>query len=278
MILPAAGGIPSDRDAARLGLTWHGLPTRPEYRAIDKPGAAGRLQTAGVLLETNGDDASLPWSVPISLPFTHRIAIEEVTLSSKARYPSRHGLVGRHVKAEEAVAVAPKKGLAAAALEALTPGGKKGAAFFDRMFADLPPLTALDDDLEALANAMKDPNPADTTLDNPNVPAGFTYLGQFIDHDISLDLSPLSAKVEDPTMLENFRKPGLDLDCLYGAGLGPHRFLYRQDDPKFLIGTASASPDAQGGNIPELPNDLERTRHGVAMIGDHRNDENLVVA
>ena len=209
--------------------------------------------------------------------------------NTKIKYPSRHGLVGRHVKAEEAVPIAAKAAKAAVgeiattpATEPLsapvTPGGKKGHGFFDRMFPDLPPLTAQDTDLEALANAMKDPNPADPSLDNPNVPAGFTYLGQFIDHDISLDLTPLSAKIEDPTMLQNFRTPGLDLDCLYGSGLGPHRFLYRQDEPKFLIGTASQSPDAESANIPPLPNDLERTRHGVALIGDHRNDENLVVA
>jgi Animal haem peroxidase len=209
--------------------------------------------------------------------------------NTKITYPSRHGLVGRHVKAEEAVPIAAKAAKAAVgeiattpATDALsvpvTPGGKKGQGFFDRMFSDLPPLTAQDTDLEALANAMKDPDPTDPSLDNPNVPAGFTYLGQFIDHDISLDLSPLSAKIEDPTMVQNFRTPGLDLDCLYGSGLGPHRFLFRQDEPKFLIGTASQSPDAGGVDIPPLPNDLERTRHGVAMIGDHRNDENLVVA
>jgi hypothetical protein len=79
-------------------------------------------------------------------------------------------------------------------------------------------------------------------------------------------------------MLQNFRTPGLDLDCLYGAGPGPHRFLFARTEPKFLIGTASASPDAEGTSIPAIPNDLERTRHGVALIGDHRNDENLVVA
>ena len=157
-------------------------------------------------------------------------------------------------------------------------GGAKGQGFFDRMF-DLPPLTATENDLEALANAMIDVNPNSPALDNQTIPAGFTYLGQFIDHDISLDLSPLSAKQEDPTMIENFRTPGLDLDCLYGAGPGPHRFLYRQDAPKFLIGTADASPDVAGQpQIPSLPNDLERGRQGVALIGDHRNDENLVVA
>ena len=159
-------------------------------------------------------------------------------------------------------------------------GGKKGQAFFDRMFPKLPAFTASEDDLAALADAMKDAAPQTTAGDNPNVPAGFTYLGQFVDHDISLDLTPLSEKIEDPTMLQNFRTPGLDLDCLYGAGQGPHRFLYRRDKPQFLIGTASASQNVppNAPQVPDLPNDLERTRHGVALIADHRNDENLVVS
>jgi hypothetical protein len=203
---------------------------------------------------------------------------------------SRHGLVGRHVLAEEAVpapaqvAVTPEgvevamPVTAARAARAAKIGGAKGQGFFDRMF-NLPPLVAADADLEALATAMRDVNPNDPALDNQTIPAGFTYLGQFIDHDISLDLSPLSAKQQDPTMIENFRTPGLDLDCLYGAGPGPHRFLFRQDAPKFLIGKADASANTPGNpQIPDLPNDLERGRQGVALIGDHRNDENLIVA
>ena len=112
---------------------------------------------------------------------------------------------------------------------------------------DLPPLVATDNDLEALALAMRDVNPEQPRAgQHRRSPPGFTYLGQFIDHDISLDLSPLSAKQEDPTMIQNFRTPGLDLDCLYGAGPGPHRFLFRQDAPKFLIGTARPSPGRAG--------------------------------
>jgi hypothetical protein len=183
----------------------------------------------------------------------------------------RRGLDGRHVTAERAVPIA-------SAAHASTAGSARGPGFFDRMFPGLRPLVAREDDLAALAEAMKDLSPGDPALDNRAVPAGFTYLGQFIDHDITFDPSPLSAQAEDPAMLRHCRTPGLDLDSLYGAGLGPHRFLYRRDGPKFLYGTASASLDAEGALVPALPNDLERTRDGVALIGDHRNDEHLVVA
>jgi hypothetical protein len=54
--------------------------------------------------------------------------------------------------------------------------------------------------------------------DNPDVPGGFTYLGQFIDHDITLDVSSLQEMLVDPLCLENFRTPMLDLDAVYGSG------------------------------------------------------------
>lgn len=191
-------------------------------------------------------------------------------------------MLNRHVNAERAVPP-PSPTADEAADEAtlersfdLRPG--RSEAFFDRMFPKLDGMKASDEALAALAGAMKEATPNAPAHDNHHIPAGFTYLGQFIDHDITLDLTALSAKIDDPTMIRNFRTPGLDLDSLYGAGQGPHRFLYEKNGPKFLIGTASASADTVGTPIPAMPNDLERTRQGVALIGDHRNDENLLVS
>lgn len=163
-------------------------------------------------------------------------------------------------------------------------GANLHPGLFGKIFPSLKPLRAKDADLEKLANAMREENPTSAAGDNPKIPAGFTYLGQFIDHDITLDLTALSEKFEDPLQLDNFRSPGLDLDCLYGLGPGPHSHLFGRDTgnfapgPRFLIGTAHTSNDQNGQAIPSLPNDLERSRQGFALIGDHRNDENLVVA
>lgn len=162
---------------------------------------------------------------------------------------------------------------------------------FGRMF-DLPPLEVADDKLLALAAKMvDDPAPADVAKGDAAMPAGITYLGQFIDHDITLDTTSLSEKIEDPEGRENFRTPALDLDSLYGLGPGGSPHLYERDPatfavgPKLLIGTAAASPliDSSGnvvGQLPELPDhDLPRQpRTGIAVIGDPRNDENLLVA
>ena len=138
-----------------------------------------------------------------------------------------HGIAGRHPKREH--------------LDTLS--GHKDPGMFGRMFPRLPPLEVSDAKLQALAAAMLDPDPTDTTRDNPHVPAGFTYLGQFIDHDITLDLTSLSEKDKDPLGIENFRTPSLDLDAVYGLGPdgSPHLYARNPENtskhgPKLLIG------------------------------------------
>jgi hypothetical protein len=168
--------------------------------------------------------------------------------------------------------------------DALKLAGNRNPGKFGRLF-DLPPLVASDDALFALAQAMRDPNPSDAQGDNASIPAGFTYLGQFVDHDITLDLTPLEQQLEDLESVSNFRTPALDLDALYGAGPQVSPYLYQRDladgriGPKLLVGPTSDSPDATFQNIPGTDShDLPRTRHGRAAIGDERNDENLLVA
>ncbi len=207
----------------------------------------------------------------------------EIKVTTSEHTSPRHGMTKRRTVAEMAAALATST-IAPSARgterTAANIGGKKGARFFDRMFPNLPPLTASDDALFTLAQAMKDTAAQSPSGDNTKIPAGFTYLGQFVDHDITLDLTPLSGAQEDLEMIDNFRTPGLDLDCIYGSGIESHRFMFRRDDKaKFLIGTAKASVDVGfTSQIPALPNDLERNRHGAALIADHRNDENLLVA
>ena len=111
---------------------------------------------------------------------------------------------------------------------------------FGRMFPRLPALHVDDDKLVPLAQAMLDDDAA--AQDNPNIPAGFTYLGQFIDHDITLDLTSLGDKIRDPQAVQNFRTPSLDLDSVYGRGPDGSPHLYARDpannkaSPKLLIG------------------------------------------
>jgi hypothetical protein len=178
------------------------------------------------------------------------------------------------------------RGMTNASLRALAGNADPGK--FGLMFPHLEPLKIDDDALFELAQAMKDSvdgnGDLDPAGDNPNIPAGYTYLGQFIDHDITLDTTPLEQQKADPLATTNFRTPALDLDSLYGDGPGIHPYLYGRDiarrghNGELLIGKASGSKDKEGNLIPDLPNDLPRNQVGHALIGDERNDENLLVA
>src|SRR6266540_6956303 len=57
------------------------------------------------------------------------------------------------------------------------------------------------------------------TSSHSQVPAGFTYLGQFIDHDLTFDKTQVmfGAHVTTAQLLQA-RSPSLDLDSLYGGG------------------------------------------------------------
>ena len=180
-----------------------------------------------------------------------------------------HGTAGRH----------PTRNF----LDSLS--GHDDPGMFGRMFPRLEPLVVADEPLQKLADAMKDANPADPVGNNANIPAGFTYLGQFVDHDITLDLTSIGEKQADPQATENFRTPALDLDSVYGLGPDGSRQLYARNSatesgktpgPKFLIGKTINI--AAGGITGDHRNDLPRSPEGFALIGDHRNDENLVVA
>ena len=107
-------------------------------------------------------------------------------------------------------------------------------------------------------------------------PAGYTHLGQFIDHDLTFDLTPLaSAGKVDVDHMRNFRTPFLDLDHVYGGGPNLSPFLYKKGDrnrgaERFLIG--------RNRDLQSSDDDLPRNSEGTALVGDPRQDENLVVA
>lgn len=128
--------------------------------------------------------------------------------------------------------------------------------------------------VEALGRAMTDP-PGNANRDN-SIPSGYTYLGQFIDHDITRDAMSELKKVQSAIEIMNLRTPCLDLDSLYGDGPAAHPHLYDRNDPiKFLMGE-NGSPIPGGAANPDF--DLPRNSQGIAIIGDPRNDENLLVA
>ncbi|MDR5750339.1 MULTISPECIES: hypothetical protein [unclassified Caballeronia] len=83
---------------------------------------------------------------------------------------------------------------------------------------DIKKLAALADQMALGSNGTADDGP--DAEENLFVPAGYTYLGQFIDHDLTLDvtssLNPEDTSAEENRTPTNLRSPRFDLDCLYG--------------------------------------------------------------
>ena len=111
---------------------------------------------------------------------------------------------------------------------------------------------------------------------NPNNPAhtaGTTFMGQFLDHDMTFDLTSRLAVVTEPLASPNERTPALDLDSVYGGGPFADQELYvtgsrrsRERPTKLRI--------ESGGLFEDLPRNPDMS----AIIADPRNDENLMIA
>jgi hypothetical protein len=140
-----------------------------------------------------------------------------------------------------------------------------GEGMFGRLFPDLPRLEVPIEAALALG-AVGGPmdvsaeGPGIACTDNPRIPAGWAFFGQFIAHDITNDRQPLQSHEE---VGRNFRAPRLDLECVYGAGVTGQPYLYDKDDYDLLL----IGADDRGE-----PGDLPRNSQGLALIGDARND------
>lgn len=145
---------------------------------------------------------------------------------------------------------------------------------FGRMFPDLESLSLDDEILFAIGSPSDDNlNPAymeDSqfrgTDNNAEQEVGYTYFGQILTHDISLDLDSDLGGSNDPSRIRNRATPWLDLDTIYDHD-GTPAPRDPNDRAKLLLGN-------------HVGNDRDFARHpdGRAMIADRRNDENNNVA
>ena len=150
------------------------------------------------------------------------------------------------------------------------------------MFSELrgkpaQPSSDIEEGLARLGEAMVDNGPLVELESQPELPtAGYTYFGQFIDHDLTLDLTPLSNASEQIEQTQNFRTAFLDLDHLYGGGPNMSPFLYEignRNAERFLIGKTTETRGLKASD-----DDLPRNFQGIALTGDPRQDENLILA
>jgi hypothetical protein len=144
---------------------------------------------------------------------------------------------------------------------------------FVRMF---PRLAAYEPPDDALANlGACTPAPCGSASTGPmvdvlpnnvnsprNTPAGYTYFGQFVDHDVTRDENPLPPTTFPIDQLDNVRNAKLDLDSVYGPG----SVRDPNDNDKMRI-------DINQHGVEDLPRS-----GGRALIADSRNDENMIIA
>ncbi len=117
--------------------------------------------------------------------------------------------------------------------------------------------------LEELAGSLVETatESGEPELDHPTMPSAYGFLAEFVEHEISMGALPWAEP--DPPM----RAPRLDLTSVYGAG-PEQSYLYDRANASRLLLEMPHGPD---GDL-----DLPRNGQGCALLGEPRNDGNLV--
>ena len=113
--------------------------------------------------------------------------------------------------------------------------------------------------------------------DNPNMTAGVTFFGQFLDHDVTLDpRSPLLER-SNPRKTTNFRTAAFDLDSVYGSGPeeSPELYDVTSGDIKLRVEPIPGSELVSRKGAIRF--DLPRDPNNNAILGDSRNDEHVIL-
>jgi hypothetical protein len=173
---------------------------------------------------------------------------------------------------------------------------------FDFLFPDLQndPNNLLPEDPTTVANLVRlgktmiDDGAGSDPAGDSDISALMTYFGQFIDHDITLELASADLPtLTDPGLtplpldqirntLRNARSATLDLDSVYDLPAP-------RDGDKMVLGTVSpignpnppfARPAGKDdfNDLPRGPRTADPATDRAANIGDPRNDENTIVA
>jgi hypothetical protein len=159
---------------------------------------------------------------------------------------------------------------------------------FGTMFPNLPAFHYSEQAAADLAATMENPTPdpagtdRGTDDDSATLPAEFTYLGQFIDHNLDFDETPQPEATVNANTLTNFESFRFDLNNVFGGGPSVDPQLYASDHKHLLVSGTLGTPQADGfptvtGNNGVF--DLARNpTTGVADLVEPRDDENQIIS
>jgi len=135
----------------------------------------------------------------------------------------------------------------------------------------LPQSAETNNALRQLGRSMEDTGSSPGNPKDTKIPAIYTYFGQFVDHDITLE--EMSFTVENLTApgmvpltveairrdIKNRRRPTLDLDSVYGSPIPPSQ-LPPRDGARLVLGGHCSTGPAPGKAEPARPADRRRQR------------------
>jgi len=161
---------------------------------------------------------------------------------------------------------------------------------FGSMFPSLPAFHFSDQAAADLVGTMQagttDPPGVDrgTADDSPTLPSEYTYLGQFIDHNLDFDETPQPTAAVAAASLTNYESFRFDLNDIFGGGPSVDPELYAADGKHLLIQGTLGTPNADG--FPDVSNgnpngvfDLARNPlTGEADLVEPRDDENQILS
>lgn len=157
----------------------------------------------------------------------------------------------------------------------------------------LPEARKTRDDLVALGRTVRDAG-GRAGGGNSGIPAAYTYFGQFVDHDVTLEtVSATLPELLDPDLtplrredikanIRNARTATLELDSVYG--LPAPRFGNKMRVGRVTELGATDKPllrppgKGDANDLPREPRSEDPTHDRAALTGDPRNDENTVIA
>jgi len=146
------------------------------------------------------------------------------------------------------------------------------------------------------------PAHGDATIErweNPRIPSGYTYLLQFVAHDLVHSAIPLSVAGTLGTDTANARRTALRLETLFGSGPVGSPFVYAQDTPnderrtKLRLGRMrwkdkAVEPGCPFRDIARTPAEnvtgIDRSIPGQrvalteALVADPRNDDHAIIS